>query len=111
MFCGKKVKVRFIRHFDRQRLWVFVGEVEECSESWIRIDGRSIIFSTGQKNPIDLDQERRVLVIPWSNIAHVRILPDNFDLENIETCQEGHRWYIKVKGAPDATLGELGELL
>ena len=109
MDTGNIVKIRFKRYFSGQKLWIFVGKVVEFTENWVKVDGKGILFTTGQLNPLDVDEELRILMVPRENIAHVRILPDNFNLEKIETYSKKHRWYIKVDGAADASLGEMGE--
>lgn len=43
------------------------------------------------------------------NIAHIRILPDDYDLKEVKVERVGFRYYIKIKGAPDASLGEVAE--
>lgn len=103
---GDFVSVRFKRHFPEQRLWVFVGQVHQVTEHWIEVEGKAIVFNTGQTDPIDIDEEPRTLACPRENIAHVRILPDNFDIRTIQTYRRNTRWYIKVEGAPDACLAE-----
>lgn len=109
MDAGKKVKIRFKRYFSGQRLWIFVGTVLEFTESWVKIEGKGILFATGKLEPFEIDEEARVLLIPTENIAHIRVLPDDFDIDNIETYRGSNRWYFKVKNAPDASLGEIGE--
>jgi len=112
MIKGKMVKARFKRYFSGQCLWVFVGKVLEYSENWVQIEGKGLVFNLGQvslKSPIEIDNEIRILIIPRENIAHIRVLPDNFDLTSIETERKGFRYYISVKDGPDASLGEVGE--
>jgi len=109
MLTGKTVKIRFRRNFKEQRLWVFIGRVVGFDNCWVLVEGRGIIFTVGQMDPIDVDEESREMMIPHSNIAHIRILPDDFDIENIECYRGKTRWYIKVDNAPDASLGEIGE--
>ena len=104
---GEFVMVRFKRYFAEQRPWVFVGQVQQWTEHWIEVEGKGIVFNTGQKDPIDIDEEPRVLICPRENIAHVRILPDDFDIQKIDTSRRNTRWYLKVESAPDACLAEL----
>jgi hypothetical protein len=103
---GNFVTVRFKRHFAEQKLWVFIGQINQLTEHWIEIEGKAIVFNTGQTNPIDIDKEPRTLVCPRENIAHVRILPNNFDIREIQTYRKNARWYIRVEDAADASLGE-----
>jgi len=109
---GKVVKIRFKRYFSGQFLWIFIGKVLEFSDNWLKVEGKGIVFAAGQamlKTPIEVDSETRTLVVPRENIAHVRLLPDNFDLTDMKTERRGLRYYIIVNDGPDASLGEIGE--
>lgn len=103
---GTIVKIRFKRFFKEQRLWIFVGKVLESKDGWVKIHGKGILFNQGKSDPIDIDDQARTLYCPRENINHVRVLPDNFDITQIETCRHGHRWFIKVNGESDSSLGE-----
>ena len=103
---GAIVKIRFKRFFKEQRLWIFVGKVLESKDSWIKIHGKGILFNPGKSDPINIDEQARTLYCPRESINHVRILPDNFDINKIVTCRHGHRLFIKVTGGPDSSLGE-----
>jgi len=85
----------------------------EFSENWIKVEGKGLVFTTGQvsvKSPIEVDDGIRTLLIPRENIAHIRELPNSFDLTNIQTERRGLRYYIVLEDAPDASLGEIGEI-
>lgn len=107
MQIGAIAKVRFRRFFAEQRCWAFVGYVRAFTENWVTIEGIGILYSTGQTSPIDVDEELRTLILPRETIAHIRILPDTFDLKDIQTYRKGYRWFLKVKDGPDASLGEV----
>ena len=87
-----------------QRHWVFVGKVLEFSDAWLKVDGRGIVSVKGQVKPADVDPEPRVLVIPRENIAHIRLLPDSFDIQKIEFAARGTRAFIKVPGGTDTSI-------
>lgn len=106
MIKGKMVKVRFKRYFPEQRMWVFVGKVIEFTENWLMIDGRGIITLRGQVRPADIDEKTRVILVPRENIAHIRVLPDNFDVTKMEIVTKGAREYIKVENGPDSSIGD-----
>lgn len=103
---GDFVAVRFKRYFNEQRNWVFVGQLLQATENWLEVEGRSIVFNTGKSNPIEIDEKPRTLVCPRENIAHVRILPKDFNIATIQTYRENSRWFIRVESAPDACLAE-----
>ena len=106
MIDEKKVKIRFKRYFKEQKLWFFVGDVQDSSENWVKIYGKGILFDTGKMRVISIDPEPMAILCPHQNIAHIRILPDHFDLNHIETYPKDDRWFFKVEGEPDASLGE-----
>lgn len=107
MIEGKIVKVRFKKFFPEQKLWVFIGKVLKFTENWIMIEGKGIVVMRGQVSPVDIDKERRIILIPRDNIFHLRILPDDFDVDNIEVVEKGLRLFVKVKGGPDTSISEI----
>ncbi|MGB9642289.1 MAG: hypothetical protein ACP5JO_03950 [Candidatus Ratteibacteria bacterium] len=104
---GKMVKIRFKKYFEEQRLWIFVGKVLDFSENWIMVEGKGLIVSKGKITPVDIDEQVRTLIIPRDNISHIRLLPDDFDLSNIEIEEIGIRYFIRVKNAPHTSIGEI----
>ncbi|MCM8830025.1 MAG: hypothetical protein NC824_03400 [Candidatus Omnitrophica bacterium] len=107
MIEGKIVKVRFKKYFSEQKGWVFIGKVLKFTENWIMLDGKGIIVIKGSVHPADVDAEKRVLLIPRENIAHIRILPDNFDIDNIKIETRGTRIFAAVKDGPDTSISEI----
>ena len=106
MEVGNIVKIRFKRFFKEQRLWIFIGRVLESKDGWLKINGKGILFNPGKTSPIDIDDEARTLCCPRESINHVRILPDDFDITNIKTMRKENRWFVKVEGGPNTSLGE-----
>ncbi|MFC1765009.1 hypothetical protein ACFL6U_23430 [Planctomycetota bacterium] len=108
MEAGKVVKIRFRRFFIEQRLWIFVGKVLESKDGWLKINGKGILFNPGKGkgDPFDIDDEARTLYCPKESINHVRVLPDDFDMTDIQTTRKDNRWFIKVNGQSDTSLGE-----
>lgn len=106
MLEGKMVKIRFKRYFPEQRLWVFLGKILMMSENWIEVEGKAIILTRGGLTP-HIDEESRVIVVPRENIAHMRILPEEFDLSQIKIETRGTRQFVKVEGGPDTSIGEV----
>ncbi len=104
MIKGKMVKIRFKTFYVEQRHWVLVGKVLEFTEGWIMVEGRGIVSVKGQIRPADVDSDPRILLIPRENIAHIRILPDTFDIHDIEFTSQGSRAFIRVKGASDTSI-------
>jgi hypothetical protein len=107
MIEGKIVKIRFKKYFVEQRLWVFIGKVIKFTENWVMVDGKGIVIMKGKVTPVDVDKEKRVILIPRENISHIRILPDDFDIENIEIVERDMRLFVKVKNGPDTSISEI----
>lgn len=106
MLKDKNVKIRFKRHFADQKLWVFIGKVLEFTDCWVTVKGRGLVVFKGRPDPIDIDEDPRVLVIPRETIAHIRVLPDDFEYKDIETKTRGFRVYADVPGGPDTSISE-----
>ena len=109
MLKGRKVRIRLKRHFVEQKLWVFIGEVLEFTENWVMVNGKGILFLKGDVEPFDIDEQPRVLVIPRENVAHIRVLPDDFDISDIRVEYLGRRVCVVVEGAPHTSIGERAE--
>jgi hypothetical protein len=107
MIEGKIVKIRFKKYFAEQRLWVFIGKVIKFTENWVMVDGKGIVIMKGKVTPVDVDKEKRVILLPRENISHIRILPDDFDIENIEIIERDMRLFVKVKNGPDTSISEI----
>jgi hypothetical protein len=107
MIEGKIVKIRFKKYFAEQRLWVFIGKVIKFTENWVMVDGKGIVIMKGKVTPVDVDKEKRVILVPRENISHIRILPDDFDIENIEIIERDMRLFVKVKNGPDTSISEI----
>lgn len=110
MIKGKMVRVRLRRDFFEQRLWVFVGQVVEFTESWVMIEGKGLTVLQRTQLDVDVEPELRVVLIPRDNIAVIRVLPDDFDMDNIRTVMKGHKLCLVVDDGPDATIAERGEV-
>ena len=107
MIEGKIVKIRFKKYFSEQKLWVFIGKVLKFTEDWIMLEGKGIVVIKGQISPVDIDTEKRIIIVPRDNISHIRILPDDFNLEEIEIIEKGLRLFVKVKNGPDTSISEI----
>lgn len=106
---GKMVKVRFKRYFKEQKLWVFFGRILSVEHNCFVVEGKGVVSfydPIPAKHKALVDEEPRVLLIPRDNVAHVRILPDGFDINRIEFMSRGVRDFVKVEGGPDTSIGE-----
>jgi hypothetical protein len=107
MIEGKIVKVRFRKVFAEQRVWVFIGRAVKFTEHWLMLDGKGLLVSKGNIPPVDIDKERRIILVPHYNIAHMRVLPDDFDIDSIEIHIKGVRIFAGVKSGPDTSISEI----
>ncbi len=110
MIVGKIVRVRLRRDFFEQRLWVFVGRVTGFTENWVVIEGKGLTVLKRAQLDVEVENELRTVVIPRDNIAIIRVLPDDFDMDHIRTVNKGHKLCLVVDGGPDATIAEMGEV-
>ena len=88
-------------------MWVFVGKVLKFTENWVMLEGKGILIVKGLIEPVDMDKEKRIIIVPRDNVAHIRILPDDFDVDNIEIEIKGMRIFAKVKNGPDTSISEI----
>ena len=109
MLKGKIVRIRLNRYFLEQKLWIFIGKVVEFSEHWVCLDAVGVVVAKSKTEPVEIDKESRPMFIPRESIANLRVLPDDFDLKNMQITLEGIKLGITVKGAPDTWIGEIGE--
>ena len=101
---GAIVKIRFKKYFSEQRQWVLIGKVLEMGENWIMINGKGIIQNL--ERGYEIDAQARVMLVPRDNIAHIRILPENFNIRKITIVTRAGRDFAKVTDGPDTSIGE-----
>ena len=128
MLEGKMVRIRMRRGFEKQRTWIYVGRVEKTDGRLMLLTCRSLLIQgqeemrehrvgsmnvrgemSGRSLPIYIDEGLRPIAVPYDNIANIRVLPDNFDINNIELKAVEGRYGMTVPGAPDTWIGEMGE--
>ncbi len=132
MLKGKMVRVRGQREYVEQPSWVFIGKVLEFSENWLLVEGKGIFIfrrklsshsqtavkglkivhrdtATGGLLPALVDEEKRTMAIPRDAIHNVRVLPDDFDIDNMRLEVVGQRVDVVVDGAPNTAVDEIGE--
>ena len=103
---GKMVKIRYRRYFQEQKTWVFLGRILSYDRGCFVVEGKGVIIHLAAVERVLIDEEPRVLIIPRDNIAHIRVLPDEFDIGKIEVVEKGMRLFARVPGAPDTSIGE-----
>lgn len=103
---GKMAKIRYRRYFQEQRTWVFLGKILCYDRGCFLVEGKGVIVHTAAVDRVVIDEEPRILIIPRDNIAHIRLLPDDFSVEKIEVVEKGMRLFARVPGGPDTSIGE-----
>lgn len=83
MFTGKKVQIRWRVLFPNQRVRIFLGEILEMNDHWIKVKGKSYYFPSGGVKPM-VDKDERVIGVPRDVISSIRIFPDAFDFSHVK---------------------------
>lgn len=109
MIKDRVVRIKLKRYCHEQKPISYVGKVTAISEQWLIVDARTVVISRNQPNGVQIDKRNSAMMLPWGSIESVRVLPDNFDVNNIRVTTEGSQLRIIVDGALDAYLGEMGE--
>lgn len=104
--ANKMVKIRYRRYFQEQKTWVFLGRIIAYDQGCFLVEGKGVIVHPAAVERVVIDGESRLLIIPRDNIAHIRLLPDDFSVERIEVVERGMRLFARVPGGPDTSIGE-----
>lgn len=105
MFKGEKVKIRLKRISPEQKTRVFIGEVIDMNDAWMKVEGRFYTLAKGEKRP-RIDEHKRVLGIPRESINIVRILPKNADLLSPKYTIKDNRLMIELESHQPASISE-----
>lgn len=133
MLQHKMVRIRFRKDSPTQPIWAFVGKVIRFSSHWLAVDGKGIMIFRRDTTPPEhrtlkvsssivteplhegewkageVDQERRIMIFPREVISNIRVLPDDFDLNDIRIVVQGKRIDLAVTGGPSTSLCEISE--
>jgi hypothetical protein len=109
MIKDRVVRVKLIKRYSEQRPISYVGKVTAFSENWVILEAKTIMLSRHSSNGAQIDDKAQAMMIPRDNIESIRILPDNFDLDNLQLTTNEQQLVLVVDGTRDAFLGELGE--
>lgn len=96
-------KVRSRKCYSKASNHLFIGQVLETNDVWVRMKCRTFHFGrlTGSSKDIVVG-DVAVRVIPWGNIEVINVLDENFDYENgkIQVLEENmHFAYADKKHA------------
>lgn len=109
MLKDKIIRVRLIKSHQQQRPLSFVGKCLIFSDSWVAVQGRVIMVTRTNKSGVQIDDKLSQHVIPRDNIESIRVLPDDFDINNMTVTTEGQQLVFTVNGQQPCFIGEIGE--
>lgn len=107
MIEGKMIKAQFRKNFPEQKAGVLIGRVLKITEGWLMIEGKGVYEMGDNATPVKVDQDKRTIVIPRDNIAHIRVLPDSFDMDRLKMKVEGGRIMAEVEGGSVTNISEI----
>jgi len=109
MLKDRIIRVKLKKHFHEQRPMSYVGKCTGFSDHWVILEARGVMISRQQPDNTQIDKTPSAMVIPRDNIESIRVLPDNFDVDNIKVTTEGVQIRMIVDGKRDCYIGEMGE--
>jgi len=109
MIKDRIVRVKLKRHYQEHRPISYVGKVTAFNDYWVAMEATGLMIARNQPNHVQIDPHRGAAVIPRDNIESIMVLPDDFNVKDIQVTTEGQQIQIDVTGAPNVYIGELGE--
>lgn len=109
MIKDQMVRIKLKKCFHEQRPFSYVGKVAAFGDAWVVVDGKGVMAARQQPNGVQIDDKVTRTVIPRDNIESIRVLPDDFDMKNIQATTEGQQLVLEVAGDFNVVIGELGE--
>ncbi len=109
MLKDRMVRIRLNKSYQEQRPLSYVGKCTGFNSYWVVVEGRSIMVTRSQAGGAQLDKKSSIHVIPRNNIESIRVLPDDFDLNDIVIGTEGQQLVIVLKSGQPCFIGEIGE--
>ena len=109
MIKDRIVRVKLKRHYAEQRPMNYVGRVTAFNDFWVAMESTGLMLARHQHNNVQIDAHRGASLIPRDNIESIALLPDDFDVKNIQITTEGQQILIEVPGAANVYIGEMGE--
>ena len=109
MLKDRLVRVKLRKSFKEQRPLSYVGRVTGFNDFWVVISAKMVMVCRNQSKGVQVDARPANYVIPRDSIESICVLPDSFDLNEIEVATDGQQFKMVVKGGTDCYLGELGE--
>ena len=109
MIKDRVVRVKLKKHFREQRPISYLGKITAFNDNWLVMEGKMLMLARSQPNGVQVDPKPSAIMVPRENIESIRVLPDNFKLDDLKFTTEGQQLRMIVDGQRDCYLGELGE--
>ena len=109
MFKDKIIRIKLIKFNQQTRPLSFVGKCLSFNDSWVAIQGRGIMVARINPRGVQIDDKLSQHVIPRSSIESIRVLPDDFDVNDLTISTEGQQLVFPVRGQQPCFVGEIGE--
>jgi hypothetical protein len=109
MLKDRMVRIKMKKYYHEQKPISFFGKCTVFTETWLAVEGKSVMVARREPNGVQIDSHLTQVVIPRENIDSIRVLPDTFDLNNIQITTEGQQLRVVVDGKRDCFIGEMGE--
>ncbi len=109
MIKDRIVRIKLRRNYAEQRPMNYVGKVTAFGDAWVAMEATGLLLARHQPNNVQIDAHRGAALIPRDNIESIMLLPDDFDVKNIQITTEGQQIQIEVPGAANVYIGEMGE--
>jgi hypothetical protein len=109
MLKDRFVRVKMRKSFREQRPISYVGKVTAFNDFWLVLAGKMVMVCRNQSKGVQVDAKPANYVIPRDNVEAICVLPDTFDINDIEATTDGQQFKLIVKNGTDCYLGELGE--
>ncbi len=109
MLKDRMVRAKLRKSFREQRPISYVGKVTAFNDYWVVLAGKMVMVCRNQSKGVQVDAKPANYVIPRDGIESIAVLPDTFDINEIEVMTDGQQFKMIVKNGTDCFLGELGE--
>ena len=109
MLTDRMIRIRLNKSYHEQRPQSYVGKCTGFNNYWVVIEGRGCMVTRSQSTGVQIDKKSSIHVVPRNNIESIRVLPDDFDLNDIQISTEGQQLVIVVKNSQPCFVGEIGE--
>ena len=109
MLKDRMVRIRLSKSYQQQRPLSYVGKCTGFNNYWVVVEGRGCMVTRSQASGVQIDAKSSIHVVPRNSVESIRVLPDDFDITNMQISTEGQQLVILVKNAQPCFVGEIGE--